>query len=56
MAFIVFVMVYLPCLAATAVFYKEAESIKHTVLLVLFTFVTAWVLAFITYRVLLLVS
>ncbi len=56
MAFIVFVMVYLPCLAATAVFYKEAESIKHTVLLVLFTFATAWILAFITYRVLLLVS
>ncbi|MCR1811534.1 ferrous iron transport protein B [Sulfurospirillum sp. hDNRA2] len=56
MAFIVFVMVYLPCLAATAVFYKEAESLKHTVLLVLFTFATAWVLAFITYRVLLLVA
>ncbi|KFL33462.1 MULTISPECIES: ferrous iron transport protein B [unclassified Sulfurospirillum] len=54
MAFIVFVMIYLPCLAATAVFYKEAESLKYTVYLVLFTFITAWVLAFITYRTLLL--
>lgn len=56
MAFIVFVMVYLPCLAATAVFAKEAESIKYTVYLVAFTFITAWVLAFITYRVVLLFS
>ena len=50
MAFIVFVMVYLPCLAATAVFAKEAESLRYTAYLVIFTFVTAWVLAFITYR------
>lgn len=51
MAFIVFVMVYLPCLAATAVFAKEAESARYTVYLVLFTFATAWVLAFITYTI-----
>lgn len=51
MAFIVFVMVYLPCLAATAVFAKEAESMRYTVYLVIFTFVTAWVLAFITYTI-----
>lgn len=54
MAFIVFVMVYLPCLAATAVFAKEAEEARYTVYLVIFTFATAWVLAFITYRVILL--
>ncbi|MBP1680290.1 MAG: ferrous iron transport protein [Proteobacteria bacterium] len=51
MAFIVFVMVYLPCLAATAVFAKEAESLKYTVYLVIFTFATAWILAFITYNI-----
>lgn len=51
MAFIVFVMVYLPCLAATAVFAKEAESARYTVYLVIFTFATAWVLAFITYNI-----
>jgi len=56
MAFIVFVMVYLPCLAATAVFAKEAESLKHTAYLVIFTFSTAWILAFITYRIVLLLS
>jgi ferrous iron transport protein B len=55
MAFIVFVMIYLPCLAATVVFAKEAQSIKYTAYLVLFTFATAWILAFITYHVLLLV-
>jgi len=56
MAFIVFVMVYLPCLAATAVFAKEAESLKHTAYLVIFTFATAWILAFITYHIALLLS
>ena len=56
MAFIVFVMVYLPCLAATAVFAKEAESLKLTAYLVIFTFATAWVLAFTTYRIVLLIS
>jgi len=50
MSFIVFVMVYLPCLAATVVFHKEAENAKYTVYLVIFTFATAWVLAFITYQ------
>jgi len=50
MAFIVFVMVYLPCLAATIVFHKEAENAKYTVYLVLFTFATAWILAFLTYQ------
>ena len=49
-AFIIFVMIYLPCLAATAVFHKEAEKVKYTVYLVVFTFVTAWVLAFIAYQ------
>jgi len=52
MAFIVFVMIYLPCLAATVVFAREAQSLKYTAYLVIFTFVTAWVLAFVTYTVL----
>ena len=56
MAFIVFVMIYLPCLAATVVFAKEAQSYKYTAYLVLFTFVTAWILAFITYQVLTLLA
>ena len=51
MSFIVFVMIYLPCLAATAVFAKEAGERKYTVYLVIFTFATAWLLAFATYNV-----
>lgn len=56
MAFIVFVMIYLPCLAATVVFAKEAQSYKYTAYLVLFTFATAWILAFITYQLLTLLA
>ena len=52
MAFIVFVMIYLPCLAASMVFAKEAGGYKYLVYLFVFTTVTAWVLSFITYRIL----
>ena len=52
MAFIVFVMIYLPCLAASMVFAKEAGGYKYLAYLFIFTTVTAWVLSFITYRVL----
>jgi len=51
-AFIVFVMIYLPCLAASMVFAKEAGGYKYLAYLFIFTTVTAWVLSFITYRVL----
>ncbi len=53
MAFIVFVMIYLPCLAASMVFAKEAGGYKYLVYLFFFTTVTAWILSFITYRILL---
>jgi len=53
MAFIVFVMIYLPCLAASMVFAKEAGGYKYLAYLFVFTTVTAWILSFITYRVLL---
>ncbi len=53
MAFIVFVMIYLPCLAASMVFAREAGGYKYLFYLFLFTTVTAWVFSFITYRVLL---
>jgi ferrous iron transport protein B len=52
MAFIVFVMIYLPCLAASMVFAKEAGGYKYLVYLFVFTTATAWILSFITYRVL----
>jgi len=51
LAFIVFVMIYLPCLAASMVFAKEAGGYKYLAYLFVFTTVTAWVLSFITYRI-----
>jgi ferrous iron transport protein B len=52
MAFIVFVMIYLPCLAASMVFAKEAGGYKYLAYLFVFTTLTAWVLSFVTYRIL----
>ncbi len=52
MAFIVFVMIYLPCMAASMVFAKEAGGYKYLFYLFLFTTGVAWILSFITYRVL----
>jgi len=55
-AFIIIVMVYLPCFAASIVFTREAGGIKYFFYLLLFTSVTAYVLAFIGYRVALLLG
>ena len=55
-AFIVVVMVYLPCLAATTVFAKEAGSWKYALYLFIFTSITAYILAFIAYRVTLFIT
>ena len=52
MAFIVFIMIYLPCLAASMVFAKEAGGYKYLAYLFVFTTVTAWILSFVTYRIL----
>jgi ferrous iron transport protein B len=56
MAFIVFVMIYLPCLAASMVFAREAGGWKYLVYLFLFTTTTAWVLSFVTYHTLTLLQ
>ncbi|WP_072681635.1 ferrous iron transport protein B [Arcobacter sp. LA11] len=50
-AFIVFVMIYLPCLAASMVFAREAGGWKYLAYLFVFTTTTAWVLSFIAYNV-----
>ncbi len=55
-AFIVFVMIYLPCFAASAVFAKEAGGWKYLVYLFFMTTASAWVLSFIAYRVTLLIA
>ncbi len=46
-AFIVFSMIYLPCLSATAVFHRELSSRKYTTYLILVTTAMAWILSFI---------
>ena len=50
-AFIVFVMIYLPCLAASMVFAREAGGWKYLAYLFVFTTATAWGLAFLAYRI-----
>ena len=49
-SFIVFVMIYLPCLAASMVFTKEAGGWKYLGYLFTFTTVTAWLISFIVYN------
>jgi len=51
MAFIVVVMVYLPCLAASIVFTREAGHVKYFFYLLGFTSIVAYLLGFITYNV-----
>ena len=50
-SFIVFVMIYLPCLAASMVFTKEAGGWKYLVYLFIFTTTTAWIMSFIAYNI-----
>ncbi|MDX1296285.1 MAG: nucleoside recognition domain-containing protein, partial [Sulfurimonadaceae bacterium] len=49
-AFIVVVMTYLPCLAASVVFTREAGGIKYFFYLFVFTTIVAYTLAFVAYR------
>jgi ferrous iron transport protein B len=51
MAFIVFVMIYLPCFAASAVFTREAGGWRYLVYLFIFTTGTAWIFALVAYYV-----
>jgi ferrous iron transport protein B len=50
-SFIVFVMIYLPCLAASMVFVREAGNWKYLAYLFIFTTSSAWILSFIAYNV-----
>ena len=49
-AFIVVIMIYLPCLAASVVFTREAGGIKYFFYLLAFTSIVAYSLAFIAYN------
>jgi ferrous iron transport protein B len=50
-SFIVVIMIYLPCLAASIVFTREAGGIKYFFYLLAFTSIAAYGLAFIAYNV-----
>ena len=55
-SFIVVIMIYLPCLAASIVFTREAGGIKYFVYLFIFTSLTAYGLAYIAYNITLLLT
>ena len=51
MAFITFVMIYLPCFAASMVFAKESGGYKYLGYLFIFTTAVAWIMSFIVFNV-----
>jgi len=55
-AFIVVIMIYLPCLAASIVFTREAGGIKYFFYLFAFTSILAYSLAFVAYNIALMFS
>jgi len=55
-AFIIVIMVYLPCFAASIVFTREAGGIKYFFYLLAFTSITAYILAFLGYHITLLLG
>jgi ferrous iron transport protein B len=50
-AFVVFAMIYLPCLAASMVFAKEAGGYKYLGYLFIFTTTVAWIMSFIAFHI-----
>jgi len=55
-AFIIVIMTYLPCLAASVVFTREAGGIKYFAYLFVFTTIVAYSLAFVAYHLTLWIS
>ena len=55
-SFIVFVMIYLPCLAASMVFAREAGGWKYLAYLFVFTTSTAWILSYLVYNFILFIE
>jgi len=51
LAFLVFILLYIPCFAASIVFHREAGKWKWTLFYGVYTMSAAWIMAFITYNV-----
>lgn len=50
LSFMIFVLLYVPCIASVAVFFRESNSKKWTLLFVLYTLSVAWISAFFVYQ------
>lgn len=51
LSFMVFVLLYIPCFAASIVFHREAGKWKWTLVYIFYTMGVAWVMSFITYNI-----
>jgi ferrous iron transport protein B len=51
----VFVLLYVPCLGTLAAIWKETGSLRYPLINVVYQLILAWVMAFFTYRLGLLV-
>lgn len=51
LAFMIFILLYIPCFAATVVFHKESGKWKWTLLYGTYSVIIAWIMAFIVYNV-----
>ena len=53
-AFMVFVLLYFPCIATLTAVHRETGSWKYTCFTIFYNTILAWILAFVTYRIALL--
>ena len=49
-SFMIFVLLYFPCIAAMVVFYKETKSLKEVLFQITYTTALAYILALIVYQ------
>jgi len=50
-ALLLFVLLYVPCIAATTVFYRESKKWSFTLFYIIYSTSFAWIVAFISYRI-----
>ncbi len=55
LAFLVFVLLYIPCLATIAIIRKETGSLKFTLLQLVCTVIIAWSMSFLVYNIALII-
>lgn len=51
LAFMIFVLLYIPCFAASIVFHREAGAWKWTLFYAVYTVTVAWIMAFLVYHI-----